>query len=170
VKWFDREFRFDAPASLFPNVLERLRGTPARLEERLLGVERDRLIARPADGSWSIQENAGHLLDLEPLWSGRVDDFLNGQRALRAADLTNTRTHEARHNDRLLADVLGELRRARGELVSRLQSLDPGEADRTALHPRLQQPMRLFDHALFVAEHDDHHLARITALLRTRTL
>jgi uncharacterized damage-inducible protein DinB len=168
VKWFEREFRFDAQASLFPNVVERLRGTPARLEERLLDVERDLLISRPADGGWSIQENAGHLLDLEPLWSGRVDDFLSGQRALRAADLTNTRTHEARHNDRPLADILGEFRRARGELVRRLQFLDPREADRVALHPRLQQPMRLFDHAQFVAEHDDHHLARITALLSSR--
>jgi hypothetical protein len=27
--------------------------------------------------------------------------------------------------------------------------------------------MRVIDHVLFVAEHDDHHLATITALLRT---
>jgi uncharacterized damage-inducible protein DinB len=26
--------------------------------------------------------------------------------------------------------------------------------------------MRVLDHVLFVAEHDDHHLAAITALLR----
>jgi hypothetical protein len=39
----------------------------------------------------------------------------------------------------------------------------------SSLHPRLQQPMRLIDHALFVAEHDDHHLARITELLPSVT-
>ena len=40
--------------------------------------------------------------------------------------------------------------------------------DRSMLHPRLQQPMRLVDHLCFVAEHDDHHLARIWELLQTR--
>ena len=40
------------------------------------------------------------------------------------------------------------------------------EQERTALHPRLGLPMRAVDHAFFVAEHDDHHLARITELLR----
>jgi hypothetical protein len=36
---------------------------------------------------------------------------------------------------------------------------------RTAVHPRLQMPMRLVDWAYFVAEHDDHHLARIRELI-----
>ncbi len=165
LKWFDRQFRFDAPSSLFPNVVERLRGTPSRLEERLSDVERDRLVSRPDGGGWSIQENAGHLLDLEPLWKGRVDDFLEGENSLRAADLTNAGTHDARHNDRPIGEILRDFRRAREELVTALESLRPEDADRVAKHPRLGQPMRLIDHAWFVAEHDDHHLATITALL-----
>jgi len=40
--------------------------------------------------------------------------------------------------------------------------------ERTALHPRLQQPMRVLDMAFFTAEHDDHHLARMTELSRRR--
>jgi hypothetical protein len=32
-------------------------------------------------------------------------------------------------------------------------------------HPRLKTPMRLVDHLYFVAEHDNHHLARIWELL-----
>ncbi len=167
LKWFDRKFRFDAPSSLFPNVVERLRGTPARLEERLLDVDRARLISRPSDGGWSAQENAGHLLDLEPLWKGRVDDFLDGKSSLRAADLTNARTHDARHNDHAIAEILRDFRRARGKLVMALESLRSEDADRLAKHPRLDQSMRLIDHTWFVAEHDDHHLARISALLRS---
>ncbi len=167
MKWFDRKFRFETDAALFPNILERLRGTPARIEERLNGIEPDLLIARPPDGSWTIQENVGHLLDLEPLWRGRVDDFLSGAAALREADLSNRRTHEAGHNDRPISEILGEFRRARVALVEALDSVDPAQAGRTALHPRLGQKMRLIDHAVFVAEHDDHHLARITDLLRS---
>ena len=166
MKWFDRKFTFDLPPSVLPSVVERLRGTPARLEERLGSVEPALLVSRPADGSWSIQENAGHLLDLEPLWKGRIEDFLDRKEALREADLSNRGTHEAGHNDRALRAILLEFRRDRDSMVGLLESLDEGQAARTALHPRLRQPMRLIDHAVFVAEHDDHHLARITRLLR----
>jgi hypothetical protein len=41
---------------------------------------------------------------------------------------------------------------------------------RTGLHPRLNQPMRVIDLILFIAEHDDHHLARITELKQAFSL
>jgi hypothetical protein len=41
---------------------------------------------------------------------------------------------------------------------------------RTGIHPRLKQPMRLIDMCLFVAEHDDHHLMRMTVLARENRL
>jgi len=43
--------------------------------------------------------------------------------------------------------------------------LEPDAFARTSLHPRLKQPMRLVDHLHFVAEHDDHHLAKIWELI-----
>jgi hypothetical protein len=95
--WFERKFTFDFPAELYPNLCTRLRGTPARLEELARGLTRERLVLQP-EGKWSIQENAGHLLDLEPLWFARVDDFLAGKPELASADLANSKTHEAQHN------------------------------------------------------------------------
>jgi uncharacterized damage-inducible protein DinB len=165
IPWFKREFSFDIPDGMFANVLERLRGTPARLEERLGRLPPQVLVRRDGD-SWSIQENAGHLLDLEPLWADRVQDFADGKERLRAADLTNRRTHDARHNEKPLEAILSSFRAARAGLVGRLEALDGKLLSRTALHPRLSSPMRVIDHAFFVAEHDDHHLARITELLR----
>jgi uncharacterized damage-inducible protein DinB len=158
--WFERRFRFDFPADLFPNVRVRLWGTPARLEELTRGLPPETLLAKPNEG-WSIQEQAGHLLDLEPLWSQRVDDFLRGAERLTPADLTNRRTHEARHNERPLEETLQVFREARGALVDRLEGVAPELWSRTARHPRLDQGMRFVDHLYFVAEHDDHHLARI---------
>ena len=35
VKWTDRTFAFDFPSDIYPELLERLRGTPARLDERV---------------------------------------------------------------------------------------------------------------------------------------
>jgi uncharacterized damage-inducible protein DinB len=82
------------------------------------------------------------------------------------ADLDNRRTHSANHNAAPLGNILRAFRSARTAFVDRLEGYDDAMVVRTALHPRLQQPMRMLDHVLFVAEHDDHHLAAITALLR----
>jgi hypothetical protein len=163
--WFEREFAFVVPVELYPNVVERLRGTPARLEERLRELPHDVLTQR--DGArWSMQEHAGHLLDLEALELARLDDY-DAQRAeLTPADLQNRKTHEAHYNERTLASILSAFRAERMELVRRFEALGPANAGRTAIHPRLNQPMRVIDLALFTAEHDDHHLAHISELIR----
>ncbi len=144
----------------------RLRGTPARLEELVRGRPHEALIRR-REQEWSIQENAGHLLDLEPLWNARVDDYLSGSGQLTPADLNNRKTNEANHNARELSEVLSQFRGERRQLVERVEQLEAELFSRSMIHPRLQQPMRLVDHLFFIAEHDDHHLARIWELLRT---
>jgi uncharacterized damage-inducible protein DinB len=164
--WFSRRFNFDLEPWAFPNIVERLRGTPARLEDRLQGLSSAVLTTR-LDGKWSIQENAGHLLDLEPLWAARLDDFQRGSERLSPADLQNQRTFDANHNGSNLSELLAAFRHAREAIVTQLEHYDENLIVRTALHPRLEQPMRVIDHVLFVAEHDDHHLATITSLLRS---
>jgi len=159
-EWFERKFDFTFPVEQYPNVCVRLRGTPARLEEMLRGIDRDVLVRKPT-GKWSPQEHAGHLLDLEPLWLARVEDFLSGAGTLTAADLNNRKTHEANHNSVHAAQILKQFRAARLRFLERVQGLDASLFARTLVHPRLKQPMRLVDHLYFVAEHDDHHLATI---------
>jgi len=161
--WFERSFELGLPATEFPEVLERVRGTPARLEERI-GELPGSFLTAGAGGRWSIQENVGHLLDLEPLWSGRLDDLLSGQTTLRPADLDNRRTHEAGHNRASLDSLLARFRKDRMTTVARLDVLSDGDLGRVAQHPRLKVPMTVVDLFFFVAEHDDHHLARITQI------
>ena len=164
--WFERKFEFSFPVDLHPNLRARLRGTPARLEEALRDRSHEILIAKQQE-KWSAQEHAGHLLDLEPLWLVRVDDYLAASDQLTAADLKNRKTHEANHNARLLEQILIEFRAARERLLKRVDELDASLFDRTIPHPRLKTPMRLVDHLYFVAEHDDHHLARMWELLNS---
>ena len=167
--WFERKFEFTFPVQQFPNLCVRLRGTPARLEEMVQGVSPELLVAKP-EGKWSAQEHAGHLADLEPLWMARVGDFLGDRDTLTIADLANRKTDDANHNARGLVAILVEFRAARFDLLDRVDKfhhLRPSLLAQTKLHPRLQQPMRLVDHLYFVAEHDDHHLARIWELTRT---
>ena len=90
---------------------------------------------------------------------------MNVAKRLRSADLENTATHRANHNDADIAELRREFRSAREAFVARLESV-PELAARTALHPRLEQPMRLIDLLYFTAEHDDHHLAQVSYLMR----
>jgi uncharacterized damage-inducible protein DinB len=162
--WFERKFEFSFPVELHPNLCTRLRGTPARLEESVRGRS-PRLLIRRAEEKWSAQEHAGHLLDLEPLWLARVGDYVAGADQLTVADLKNRKTDEANHNARPLEQILAEFRGARAKLLKRVDELDASLFTRAIPHPRLKTPMRLVDHLYFVAEHDDHHLARIWELL-----
>jgi uncharacterized damage-inducible protein DinB len=164
-KWFQRSFEFALPASRFPNLLERLRGTPARLDERTRDLPPERL-TRVHPGRWSAQENVGHLLDLEALWLRRAKQYFAAERELAPADLTNRATADANHNARNVDDLLSGFRSARMELVRLLTNADDTIVTRTAVHPRLKRELRLIDHMEFVAEHDDHHLAVIGALSR----
>jgi len=162
--WFGRKFEFSFPVELYPTLVVRLRGTPARLEEMLRDVAPDMLVNR-RDQKWSVQEHAGHLEDLEPLWMARVEDFLSDAPNLTMADLSNRKTHEAGHNSRPLNQILAAFRAARLTLVNRVRELNAETLSHTKLHPRFHQPMRLVDHLYFVAEHDDHHLAKIWELI-----
>jgi hypothetical protein len=96
----------------------------------------------------------------------RVDDFLADRDTLTVADLSNRNTYEANHNARSSPKILAGFHAARLQLVDRVEKVEPAVFARSMLHPRLRQPMRLVDHLYFVAEHDDHHLARIWELIR----
>ncbi len=161
--WFEREFPFGADPKTFPSVVERLRGAPIRVEQKIAGLAPEVLTERPG-GGWSLQTNLGHLLDLEPMWLGRVEDIRAGLEEMRPADLTNALTHETDHDSVAADELLARFRTARFGLVRQLDELDEAGAAAGARHPRLGQPMRTIDLATFVADHDDHHLARMHAL------
>jgi uncharacterized damage-inducible protein DinB len=164
-RWYDRQFEFAFPADLYPNLCTRLRGTPARVEELARNCSRE-VLTRKTDGNWSAQEHVGHLLDLEPLWVKRLEDFVQGRSELSATDLSNRKTHEANYNTHAIEDLLAAFRKARLAFVDGAAQVEAALYSRVLIHPRLQKPMRLVDHLHFVAEHDDHHLASIWKFVR----
>jgi len=164
--WFERTFDPTFPIEQFPVVRIRLQGTPARLDDMLRDVPHE-ILVRKEEGKWSAQEHVGHLLDLEPLWSTRVNDYLTGASQMTPADLSNRKTHEARHNERALPDIVREFRHARARLLDLISGVPTGLLERPLMHPRLKQPLRLIDHLYFAAEHDDHDLATIWEVIHT---
>ena len=71
---------------------------------------------------------------------------MRGGDQLTAADLKNTKTHEANHNARPVEEILREFRRRGSALVERVAGFEVTVIARTMLHPRMKTPMRLVDH------------------------
>src|SRR3954465_7533940 len=107
--WFDRKFELGLAPEAAPELLARLRDAPDRLAAAVKGLSPEILTKRSGD-KWSIQENAGHLFDLESLWDQRLGDYARGVTALTPTDLENRKTHEANHNARPISDILAAFR------------------------------------------------------------
>jgi hypothetical protein len=166
--WLGREFQFDQSAGMFAALLERVRGTPARAAELIVGFSENDLAHR-VNGSWSAKEHLGHLADLQPLDERRLQEFLAHASVLSPADTSNRATKIANHNEKPTAELLARLRDGRDALVQKLEVLTDEEVMLRAVHPRLQKAMRLVDWVYFVAEHDDNHLAKARfAAMRAR--
>ena len=169
TKWIDRRFEFNFPVGVFPCILERLRGTPARIQELVRNIP-EAVLTKRTDGKWSIQENIGHLIKVEELHDGRIDDYLAGKETLRPADMKNRRTFDADYNSQDIDTVIESFRTVRMNFLGRLEEQDEEIVSRSAHHARLNISMRLVDMAYFAAEHDDYHLAVITRLARALNL
>jgi uncharacterized damage-inducible protein DinB len=164
IKWFDRKFDFSFEQNIFPSILERLEGTPLLLKHKVNKIPIESLILKKY-GKWSVQENMDHLIDLEPVWQGRLKDILNNKIEMRSVDLENKKTDLANHNEKDIDELLDEFKNIRALTLKELHKLSEKEVYNYALHPRLKIPMRTMDLFLFVAEHDDHHLSKITELI-----
>ena len=164
TRWVERKFEFNFPVGLFPIILERLRGTIPQVIKLIENVS-DEMLSRNDGESWSIKQQIGHLADLEELWYGRIEDFLAKKETLRTWDVTNAKTHNADHNSKKIRQLIEEFSSARLRLIQKVENFDEATVLLTAIHPRLQISMRLIDSLFFVAEHDDHHLAKIRELL-----
>jgi len=159
VAWIDREFTFDLPVGAFLAVLERMRGTPVRASDLVSSASEELLSAR-LNHKWSVKVHLGHLVDLHSLEEQRLREFMAGATMLSAADPLNHATAIAGYDHVPIGTLLASLQVQRGELVRKLEVLNSEDVQRSALHPRLQKPMRILDWAYFIAEHDDHHLAQ----------
>jgi hypothetical protein len=161
--WLEKQFDFDYPVSRFIEFLDILRATPSKLAALVEGILPEVLTRRDAD-DWSIQENVGHFLTSESLFTGRLDDYIQGVEVLRPARFKDNPTDKALFNKQDVQAVLHDFRQERETYIHRLDALSSDDFGMQALHPRLNKPMRLCDMLLFHAKHDQHHLMRITEL------
>jgi uncharacterized damage-inducible protein DinB len=158
--WVDKKFEFGFPVEDHADLLETLASAPGRLEKLLDGISAEGLVRSEGRG-WSIQENAGHLINVEELFVGRLDDYEAGKEELRAADMSNRKTGQADYNRADISWITAEFRAVRGRYIDRLQTKSAAFFGVVARHPRLEQPMRVVDQLYFQVAHDAHHFTRI---------
>lgn len=164
TKWIDRSFRLDLPEGSLPNVLERLHGTPIRIQQMTKGLVLSKTEEKP-QGKWSIKEHVGHLSDLEDLHISRLNEILERKPELTAADMSNQATEDSNHNSADLNQLISIFDEKRMKFIQLLEDMNDEDQVFASLHPRLNIPMRPIDVAHFTAEHDDHHLASIRSII-----
>lgn len=164
IPWDQRQLAFGRGLEELPLLLERMRGTPARLASLIRHHPLERLLLR-RQGNWSAMEHIAHLLLLDQRLQERVDDFVNRRPKLCAIDLGDQAEVLARHRHRAPGDLLEEFRLSRTLLVARFWDMEEASLRHQAQHPCRGIRMSPADMALYVAEHDDHHLVRIRGLL-----
>jgi len=163
-KWFDRKFTFQHSQDEHDKILNQLLSNPDRIS-KLVTTLPEEILTKKLNEKWSIKENAGHLVDLEELHDGRIDNFIDGKEILRPADIKNKNTDEADHNSKSMDELLGQFKKVREKFVSRMKNLDEKVQLQNSFHPRLKQSMRPIDMAQFVSEHDEHHIETIKELI-----
>jgi hypothetical protein len=163
LAWFERKFNFGMPDGMLPFLLERLAGTSLRLADKVKGAP-DRLLSERFDGKWSVKQNVGHLAEVDLISNKRIDEMVAG------AELLSPAVFEPQdYNPWPIEKVLAYFRDARNSNLQRYAKLQPHELALSAMHPRLKVKMTPVDLAFFDAEHDDHHLLKISDIIKANS-
>ena len=164
VLWGNKSFDFNYPAEKYLEFIRRLRSTHKRLADIVENLS-EQLLKFKEENSWSIQENAGHLITADYLFNRRLDDYDKGLDKLTAALMDGKKTFDADYNQSDIDTILIDFKTSRDAFLFRLEKYDLDDYKKKAFHPRLKVDMRLCDMLLFMADHDDYHLDKIKAMI-----
>lgn len=161
LQWFERKFTFGMPIGMLPFYLERLKGTAARIEEKVKNISDD-VLSNKLEGKWSVKQNIGHLAEVDEIALKRIDEMIKGISPMSPAVFEPKQDY----NRQSLNEVLTYFRTNRLKNLERYKKLSEEELSKASLHPRLKVMMTPVDLALFDAEHDDHHLVRMNEIVK----
>lgn len=164
IPWSERVLPYGRTPEELPVLTERLLGTHARLMHLFLGQAPERLYNR-SDDKWSVVGHAAHLLVVQHRFAARLEDFQALRPTLCTIDLSDQDEELKQHLLRNLGDLLEEFRLERLAFVQTLLDAESHVHRHVALHPCGNRPMRTVDMLLWIAEHDDHHLATMRLML-----
>lgn len=160
IDWFDRKFHFGLAPGMLPLLFERLQGTVWRMENKVKGV-RDHTLSEKPGGKWSVKQHIGHLAEVDQINNKRIDEILGG-----APTMSPAVFEPQDYSTWPVANVIAFFNETRQSNLAKYAGLTTKEMMLTSVHPRLKVAMNPVDLAFFDAEHDDHHLLKITDILK----
>lgn len=164
LEWFEREFKFGLPAGMLPFYIERLKGTIARIESKIIGIPEE-ILSHQLDGKWSVKQNIGHLAEVDEIAKKRIDEMTAGFPTMSPAVFEPRQDY----NKQSVYEVVAYFHQIRTKNIDRYHTLTPEDIAKSSLHPRLKVIMTPVDLAWFDAEHDDHHLVRMNEIISVLT-
>ncbi|NJN40959.1 MAG: DinB family protein [Flammeovirgaceae bacterium] len=160
LPWFERNMKFGFPVEMLPFFLDRLEGTSLRIAAKVKAIPNDVLTLQP-EGKWSVKQHIGHL--------GEVDDItiLRLKEISEQVDTLSSAVFEPKHdfNAQSIQEVCAFFDDSRVRMIKAIKSLDQKILTKSSRHPRLNVQMTPVDLAWFDAEHDDHHLVKISQII-----
>jgi len=159
MNWFDRKLTFGLSPEMLPFYLERLEGTILRLEHKIKNVD-DKILSHRFNDKWSVKQHIGHLAEVDEVGNKRIGEMISGMQILSKAVF-----EPKGYNPWPIEKVVEFLRKTRTENINRYKSLSLNDLIKASMHPRLNVPMTPVDLAWFDAEHDDHHLVKLTEII-----
>lgn len=163
MDWFERSFTFGLPKAMLPFYLERLEGAIYRLEHKLGGVS-EKVLSENYNNKWSVKQNIGHLAEVDLVSYKRLDEMRAG-----IPELSPAVFEPQDYNPWPIEDVLAFFRESRLSNLEKYKSLSDEDLTKGCLHPRLKVVLTPVDLAWFDAEHDDHHLLKISDIITQRS-
>lgn len=160
IPWFERHLEFGKPKEMLPYFLDRLDGTIARIESKVKGFA-EAVLSAQHNGKWSVKQNIGHLAEVDEIANRRIDEMVAGISPLSPAVFEP----KLNYNEMPVADVIQYFAKTRKGNLEKYSRLTSEQLAKASLHPRLKAMMTPVDLAWFDAEHDDHHLVKISFIL-----
>jgi hypothetical protein len=159
LPWFERSLTFGYPAEMLPFFLERLHGTAIRIQVKVEGVS-DNILSEKLNGKWSVKQHIGHLAEVDEIANKRLNEMVKGISPMSPAVF-----EPQDYNPWPIENVIESFKTTRLKNIEKYKTLSTADLQRSSLHPRLQKQMTPVDLAWFDAEHDDHHLVKISEIL-----
>ena len=161
LPWFKRDLSFGRPIEMLPFYLERLEGTMIRIQSKVDGIP-DEILSFKPDNKWSVKEHIGHLAEVDEIATKRIDEMMAGVEVMSPAVF-----EPQNYNPWSIDSVVELFWKRRKSNLEKYSRLSPSSLSKSSLHPRLKLKMTPVDLAWFDAEHDDHHLVKMTEIIRT---
>lgn len=130
---------------------------PAALKGVIEKIDSKLLLDRPQQ-KWSIQTNIGHLLTMESLWIGRLDDFFLERPTLRPWNGTNADTDDAQFDLQNITQILEDFASIRTAHIRMIKENIELLSARSCLHEGSGKQITFQEHLQWIVSHDQQHL------------